>query len=81
MKDDERRKACGTYEKKRDTYICLVGKSEGRRQLGRPWHRWKNNIKINLPEIILEVLTVINWAEDRHKRWAVLNTVMNLLVP
>jgi hypothetical protein len=48
MKEDERGKACGTYEENR-TYIVLVGKSEGRRQLGRLGRRWKSNIKINLP--------------------------------
>ena len=56
-----------------------MGKPEGRRQLGRPRRRSKNNIKINLPEIISEVLTVINWAEDRHNWLAILNTVLNLL--
>ena len=40
----------------------LVGKSEGRRPLGRPRRRWKNNIKIDFPEIISEGLTVINLA-------------------
>jgi hypothetical protein len=62
MKEVERGKACGTYEEKRDTYIVLVGKSEGRRQLGKPRRRWKNYININLPEIVSEVLTVINLA-------------------
>jgi hypothetical protein len=28
----------------------LVGKPEGTRPLGKPRPRWKNNIKINLPE-------------------------------
>jgi hypothetical protein len=27
------------------TRTCLVGKSEGKRLLGRPRHRWKDNIK------------------------------------
>jgi hypothetical protein len=31
MKEDGRGKACGIYEENRDTYIILVGKSEGRR--------------------------------------------------
>jgi len=29
----------------------LVGKSEGKRQLGRPRHRWEGNIKIDLQEV------------------------------
>jgi hypothetical protein len=29
----------------------LVGRSEGRRPLGRPRHRWEVNIKIDLQEV------------------------------
>jgi hypothetical protein len=29
----------------------LVGKPEGKRPLGRPWHRWVDNIKMDLREI------------------------------
>ena len=81
MKGDERRKVCGIYEEKKDTYSVLVGKTWGTRPLGRPKCRWKNNIKIDFQEIVSEVLNVINLAEDRHNWLAVLNTVMNLLVP
>ena len=28
----------------------LVGKPEGKRPLGRPRHRWENNIKVDLQE-------------------------------
>jgi hypothetical protein len=35
----------------RNAYRILVGKSEGRRPLGRPRHRWVDNIKIDLREI------------------------------
>jgi hypothetical protein len=28
----------------------LVGKSEGKRSLGRPRHRWEDNIKMDLQE-------------------------------
>jgi hypothetical protein len=33
---------------KRNAYRILVGKSEGKRKLGRPSCRWVNNIKIDL---------------------------------
>jgi hypothetical protein len=59
----------------------LVGKTEGRRPLGRPRRRWKNNIKIDLSEIVSEVLTVIVLAYERYKWVAVLNRLMNLPVP
>jgi hypothetical protein len=32
-------------------YIILVGKPEGKRLLGRPRHRWENNIRTDLREI------------------------------
>ena len=33
------------------TYRVLVGKSEGKRPLGRPRRRWENNIKMDLQEV------------------------------
>jgi hypothetical protein len=36
---------------KRNAYRILVGKPEGRRLLGRPRHRWEDNIKMDLREI------------------------------
>jgi hypothetical protein len=32
----------------RSAYRILMGKSEGKRPLGRPRYRWVDNIKINL---------------------------------
>jgi hypothetical protein len=31
-----------------NTYKFVIGKTEGKRKLGRPRGRWKNNIKMNL---------------------------------
>ena len=36
---------------RRDAYRVLVGKREGKRSLGRPRHRWEDNIKIDLQEV------------------------------
>ena len=36
---------------RRGVYRVLVGKFEGKRPLGRPRRRWKNNIKIDLQEV------------------------------
>jgi len=35
----------------RDVYRVLVGKSEGKSLLGRPRHRWEDNIKMDLQEV------------------------------
>jgi hypothetical protein len=43
-------RSCNTNGEKRNAYSTLVGKPEGKRPLGRPRHRWVNNIKINLKE-------------------------------
>jgi hypothetical protein len=36
---------------KRTAYRIIVGKPEGKRPLGRPRRRWKDNIKTDLREI------------------------------
>jgi hypothetical protein len=65
----------------RDAYNILVGRPERRRPLGRPRHRWVDNIKLDLREIGFGDVDWINLAQDRD-RWQVLvNTVMNLRVP
>ena len=35
----------------RGVHIFLVGKPEGKRPLGRPRHRWEDNIKMDLREV------------------------------
>jgi hypothetical protein len=41
---------------KRNVYMLLVGKPEGKRLLGRPRRRWISNIKMDLLEIGLSVV-------------------------
>jgi hypothetical protein len=36
---------------RRGVYRVLVGKPEGKKPLGRPRHRWEDNIKIHLQEV------------------------------
>jgi hypothetical protein len=65
----------------RGAYNILVGKPEGRRPLGRPRRRWKDNIKMYLREIGFGVVDWIDLARDRDRWRALVNTVMNLRVP
>ena len=37
--------------KRRGAYRVLVGRPEGRKQLGRHRHRWEDNIKMDLREV------------------------------
>ena len=49
-------------EEKNCAYRVLVDKAEGKRQLGRPRHKWADNIKMNLKEIGWEGMEWINLA-------------------
>ena len=65
----------------RGVYRVLVGKSEGKRPIGSPWHRWEDNIKLDLQEVGCVGMDWIELAQDRDRWWALLNAVMNLRVP
>ena len=64
----------------RGVHMVLVGNHEGKRPLGRPRRRWKDNIKMDFREVggggdWMEL------AQNRDRWWALVNTVMNLRVP
>jgi len=42
-------------------YMVLVGKTEGKRPLGRPRHRWEDNIKMVLQEVRWGAWTELIW--------------------
>ena len=65
----------------RDVYMVLVGKSERKRPLGRPRHRWEYNIKMDLQEVGCRDMEWIDLARDRDRWRALANGVMNLSVP
>jgi len=62
-------------------YRVLVGKPEGKRPLGRPRHRWEDNIKVDLHEVGCKGMDWIELAQDRERSRALVNAVMNLRVP
>jgi hypothetical protein len=66
---------------KRDAYMLLVGKPEGKRPLRRSRRRWENNIKMDLGEIGRDGVDWIDLAQDRGQWRALVNTVMNPRVP
>jgi hypothetical protein len=74
-------RACSAYGERRGVYRVLVGKPEGKRPLGRPRHRWKDNIKMDLQEIGCGGMDWIELAQDRERWQALVNTAMNLRVP
>jgi hypothetical protein len=72
---------CSTTRKKMSAYRLLLGKSEGKRQLGSPNRSWVDNIKKDLGEIGWGSMDWIDLAHDFDQWRALLNTVMNLPVP
>ena len=55
-----------------------MGKSEGNRSLGRPRHKWEDNIKMDLRETGSEPGVWIDFAKDRDQWQAYVRPVMNL---
>ena len=62
---------------RRGGYKVLVEKPEGKRLLGRPRPRRKDNIKMDLQEVW--TWTGSSWLRDRWR--ALMNAVRNLRVP
>jgi hypothetical protein len=65
---------------RRVAYRVLVGRLDGKRPLVRPRRRWENNIKMDLQEVEWGCMDWIDLAQDRDRRRAVVNAVMNLWV-
>jgi hypothetical protein len=79
-------RACSSHGVMRSGYRILVEKSEWKRSLGRPRHRWQLNFKMDLREIWCEVwsgfiwlrigtdeglLWTRWWTSSFHKRWGI----------
>jgi hypothetical protein len=65
----------------RGVYSVLVGKSEGKRPLGRPRRRWEDNIKMVLQKVGFGGMDRIEMAQDKGRWRALVNVVMNLRFP
>jgi hypothetical protein len=65
---------------RRGVYRVLVVKHEGKRRLGRPRHKWEDNIKMDFQEVGSEGMDWIRLTQDRDRWRAVVNAVMNLRV-
>jgi hypothetical protein len=65
----------------RNAYRILVGKSEGKRPLGRHRLRLKVDIRLCLREIGCGGVNWIHLAQDMNQWRAVVNTVMSIWVP
>jgi hypothetical protein len=66
---------------KRRGNTILGGEPKGKIPLGRYRRRCEDNIRIDLREIVWEVVNWNHLAKDRRQWRALVNTVMNLGVP
>jgi hypothetical protein len=66
---------------KRNACRLLVGKPEGKRQLGRPRRTWLDNIRMGVVEVEWGDVDWIGLAQDMDRWRALVNLVLNLRVP
>jgi len=62
-------------------YRVLLGKLEGKRPLGRPRHRWVDNIRMHLQEVGCGYMDCIGLAQDRDSWQMLVSAVMDFRVP
>jgi hypothetical protein len=65
----------------RGVHRVLVGKPEGKRPLGRPRHRWEDNITMDLQEVGGGRVIWMELAQDRDRWQALVSTVRYFRVP
>ena len=68
-------------EEGRGVHKVVVGKPERKRPLGRPRHRWEDNIKRDLQEVGRGCGDWMELVQDRDRRRALVSAVMNFGVP
>jgi hypothetical protein len=66
---------------RRNVYMVLMGKPEGKRTLGRPRNRWEANMKMDLQEVGWRGTDWIDLAQHSDMWRALVNAVMNFRVP
>jgi hypothetical protein len=54
---------------RRGAYKVLVGKPEGKRLMGRPRHRWEDNIKMDLQKWDGKAWTAVLWLPTGTVGW------------
>jgi len=64
----------------RGVYRVLLGKLDGRKQVGRPRHRWVDNIRMDVQEVGCGFMDWTGLAQDRDSWWTLVSAVMNLWV-
>ena len=68
-------------EEGRSVFKSVTGKPTGKRFLGRPRHRWEDNIRMDLKEISINTRNWLDSAQDRDYWRALVNAALSLRVP
>ena len=63
---------------RRGVYRILVGKPEEKRPLGRPRHKWEDNIKMDLQKLGCRGMDWIELASDIDRWRTLVTAVMNI---
>jgi len=66
---------------RRGVYGVCVERPVGKRPLGKPRHRWEDNIEMDLQEVGRETMDWISVIRVGDRWRAIVNAVMNLGVP
>ena len=67
-------------EEGRIAFNILTGTPTGMRPVGRPRHRWEDNIRMDLKEIGINTRNWVDSAQDRDYWRALVNVALNLRV-
>ena len=68
-------------EEGRSTLKILTGSPAGKGPLGRPRHRWEDNIRMDLKEIGINARNWVDLAKDMDYWRVLVNVALNLRVP
>ena len=64
-------------EEDRTVFKILAGKPTGKRPLGRPRHRWEDNVIMDFKEIGINTRNWVDSAQDRNYWRALVNVALN----
>ena len=68
-------------EEGRTAFKILTATPVGKRPLGRPRRRWEDNIRTDPKEIGINTRNLVDSAQDRDYRRALVNAILKLRVP
>jgi hypothetical protein len=73
--------ACSAYGGEGGVYRVLVRKPNGKKPLGRPRRGWQDDYWMNIQDVEFEDMDIIQLAQDSDRLRALVNEVMNIMVP